>query len=270
MSHQAPLSQHPYDSSLPSQQQHQHQGGSGAPDPPSLRSPQPANNQGIERGRNERVSPVALEGQLQRVANQEGGHRDFLRHHSVHDKQLPYSPYQPYLSHSTAATYSPFMHSPMPSLALARDIAGETPPRSVKKRKTSSCKISPKGRLTDDDTYKTAIDFLTKTAADYAKSVEKDSDVGQYLVDSVDTNLLTDYFFHMMNSSCCADFQRRIGKRGAGSARMSILGMVACNAYIVLTHRHLASSFGQLLIDWQTVSLRYLVTSSNGSIAQKT
>jgi hypothetical protein len=93
----------------------------------------------------------------------------------------------------------------------------ETPPRAVKKRKTSSCKTSPKGRHSDDDTYKSSIDFLIKTAFDKSKCFTvADSDVGQYLIDKQDSNLLTDYFFHIMQQLVICRFSEKDRKTRGG------------------------------------------------------
>lgn len=193
LGHQQPsMSQQSYDSSLPP----------GAPDPPGVRSPVPGHNQqGIKRGRVDKMSPGVVAGQ------------------SWDSQPLSY-PYQPHHSHASPGSFPPFMQVP-PSAAAptAHHHVGteDTPPRAIKKRKTSSCKTSPKGRQSDDDTYKSSIDFLTKNASDKATLFTKaDSDVGQYLVDELDSNLLTDYFFHIMQQLVVCRFSEKDRKTRGG------------------------------------------------------
>ncbi len=208
---------------LPSQHPHE----DGAPDPPGVRSPIPTNQQqGLKRGREDRTSTSVAEGQSSRVAHPKGDH---CRPPSIHDSPpLPYSYHPHHPSHVMqmpppavrAGSYQPYMQ---PSFSTATPTAHhhdedteETPPRAVKKRKTYS-KASPKGRHSDDDTYKSSIDFLIKMAFDKSKCfIVAGSDVGQYLIDKQDSNLLTDYFFHIMQQLVICRFSEKDRKTRGG------------------------------------------------------
>ncbi|KAL7432091.1 hypothetical protein ACHAXH_002086, partial [Discostella pseudostelligera] len=218
LSHQQPsLSQQSYETSLPPSQ---HQGD--APDPPGVRSPIPITKpQGIKRGREQKMSSGVMPPQ--------GSHWDFppggsgSRPSSIHDSQPPPYPYHPSqmmqmpppAAVSAGSSYPPYMQ--VPAVHHHGAVMEESPPRAIKKRKTTSCKTSPKGRQSDDDTYKSSITFLTKLASDKAKSfVTADSDVGQYLIDSQDANLLTDYFFHIMQQLVICRFSEKDRKTRGG------------------------------------------------------
>lgn len=216
LSHHQSLSQQAYDASVPPSQ---HEGD--APDPPGVRSPIPTTKpQSIKRGREEKMSSGVMPPQ--------GSHWDFppggsgSRPPSIHDSQPPPYPYHP--SHmmqmpppavGAGSSYPPYMQGP--AVHQHGAVTEESPPRVIKKRKTTSCKTSPKGRQSDDDTYKSSITFLTKLASDKAKSfVTADSDVGQYLIDSQDANLLTDYFFHIMQQLVICRFSEKDRKTRGG------------------------------------------------------
>jgi len=92
--------------------------------------------------------------------------------------------------------------------------SGPTPLKS--KRKPSASKVSPKGRRTDDATYKTAVDFLTKKTVEIARPTIQESDVGQSLIDRSDADLLTDYFYHMMQQLVVCRFSEKDRKTRGG------------------------------------------------------
>ena len=94
-----------------------------------------------------------------------------------------------------------------------------SPPRNAKKRKAAeSSKASPMGRHTDDVTYKNAKVFLTKTTRRTALSIPsiEGSDLGQTLVEPSDADLLTDYFFHMLQQLVVCRFSEKDRKTRGG------------------------------------------------------
>ena len=94
-----------------------------------------------------------------------------------------------------------------------------SPPRGSKKRKASpASKASPMGRHTDDVTYKIAKVFLAKTTRNTALSIPsvEGSDLGQTLVEPSDTDLLTDYFFHMLQQLVVCRFSEKDRKTRGG------------------------------------------------------
>ena len=127
--------------------------------------------------------------------------------HSYHHDPTQY-PYHPYPSELMMAGGSGT--SPPPA---------ETPTRSTpvtKRRKPSASKASPKGRRTDDATYRAAIEFLTKKTRDNALPVIPGSDVGLSLIERSDADLLTDYFFHMMQQLVVCRFSEKDRKTRGG------------------------------------------------------
>lgn len=93
------------------------------------------------------------------------------------------------------------------------------------KRKNSASKISPKGRPTDDVTYKTAVEFLTQRSVENALPAAAGcSDAGQSLIDLSDADLLTDYFFHMMQQLVVCRFSEKDRKTRGGKRENISLG----------------------------------------------
>lgn len=93
------------------------------------------------------------------------------------------------------------------------------------KRRTSASKVSPKGRPTDDVTYKNAVEFLTKRTAEMALPTASEcSDIGQSLIDLSDADLLTDYFFHMMQQLVVCRFSEKDRKTRGGKRENITIG----------------------------------------------
>jgi len=136
------------------------------------------------------------------------------------NQPFPYHLHQPLSSFSGALSQYPHQMYPQ--------VAGGTlalPPSTVSSnksgRKRARTKISPKGHQTDDATYKAAVDFLTDKTIEMARPVAESlrSDVGQSLVDRSDANLLTDYFFHMMQQLVVCRFSEKDRKTRGGKRK---------------------------------------------------
>ncbi|KAL7553142.1 hypothetical protein ACHAWF_017615 [Thalassiosira exigua] len=98
-----------------------------------------------------------------------------------------------------------------------------SPPKP--KRKSSGTKVSPKGRHTDDATYRAAIDFLTTKSAELAPPADPSgSDTGRTLVERADADLLTDYLYHMMRQLVVCRFSERDRKTRGGKREGIALG----------------------------------------------
>jgi len=90
-------------------------------------------------------------------------------------------------------------------------------PIKPSKRKPAASKVSPKGRRTDDATYKAAVDFLKKKTVEMVRPLAAGgSDIGQSLIDETDADLLTDYFFHMMQQLVVCRFSEKDRKTRGG------------------------------------------------------
>ena len=195
----------------------------GAPDPPGLRSPLPPTRQITDREQGgktgEIVESSAAAGQSQGAPHQ-GVHWDFPLGGRPSSFQPPY-PYHPYPPHmmqmppvvgEAAGQYLPSMTMLHPTSPMEL-----SPPRGSKKRKASpASKASPMGRHTDDATYKISKDFLAKTTLESARPSSEGSDLGQTLVDPSDAELLTDYFYHMLQQLVICRFSEKDRKTRGG------------------------------------------------------
>jgi len=86
----------------------------------------------------------------------------------------------------------------------------------LSKNKPGASKASPKGRPTDDVTYQAAIEFLTKKTRDMARPEIPGTDIGQGLIERSDADLLTDYFYHMMQQLVVCHFSEKDRKSRGG------------------------------------------------------
>mmetsp|Transcript_1444 Transcript_1444/g.2837 ORF Transcript_1444/g.2837 Transcript_1444/m.2837 type:complete len:1246 (+) Transcript_1444:271-4008(+) len=195
----------------------------GAPDPPGMTSPQasmPKQDPG-DQGSSQRSILASTSSGPQ---GSQGVSWDFPAATSRHSYQnqppqgFPYHhPYPPQMMPGGAATaaLTQYPHMPPPTARAGAMVpSGPTPLKS--KRKPSASKVSPKGRRTDDATYKTAVDFLTKKTVEIARPTIQESDVGQSLIDRSDADLLTDYFYHMMQQLVVCRFSEKDRKTRGG------------------------------------------------------
>jgi hypothetical protein len=208
------------------------------PDPPGQKSPIPSTRQVTDRKQGEKTGKnaesSAKAGQPQGAPHQ-GVHWDFSPGGRPPSFQpsYPYHPYSPHMMQmppvadaaAVGMQYSPSMlglaSMPMPHPTSAQDGSDMptelSPPRSLKKSKASpSNKASPMGRHTDDATYKISKDFLTKTTLESSRPISEGSDLGQTLVDPSDADLLTDYFFHMLQQLVVCRFSEKDRKTRGG------------------------------------------------------
>ena len=118
-------------------------------------------------------------------------------------------PYHPYLMEGGGAELRP---SPSP----VEGKKGEKTPGGKKRKKPGTSKASPKGRPTDDVTYRAAIEFLTKKTRDMARPEIPGTDIGQGLIERSDADLLTDYFYHMMQQLVVCRFSEKDRKTRGG------------------------------------------------------
>jgi len=93
---------------------------------------------------------------------------------------------------------------------------------SLSKNKPGASKASPKGRPTDDVTYRAAVEYLTKKTRDMARPEIPGTDIGQGLIERSDADLLTDYFYHMMQQLVVCRFSEKDRKTRVGGKRENI------------------------------------------------
>jgi len=235
---------------------------SGAPDPPGMMSPQatmpkqpdPGDKDG-DRSEQEGGSNIAIVASSAQVswnfpcATLGGGHTYHLHQPP---QLLHFSPYHhPQFAGQRMAAATALTQYPHQGAAPAK---GAKPP----KRKTSTSNISPKGRPSDDITFKAAVEFLTKQTVEMALPAAAGcSDRGQSLIDLSDADLLTDYFFHMMQQLVVcrfseADRKTRGGKReniGIGYGGLQCIHCIAAPSarkFFWSTVDRLANSFAEI------------------------
>lgn len=157
----------------------------GAPDPPTGRSPPP-----ILPKNNSEIKAL-------------GAHQYFPRQ-PYHPQSIPMMPHQqPYMMPPPGAQQPPFPFG----------LNGTKP-----KRRSTGKNISPKGRPSDDQTYAKAIEHLEEVEENMADLTQPNTDIGSSLVEQSDSDLITDYFFHIMKQLIVcrfaeADRKTRGGKR---------------------------------------------------------
>lgn len=210
------------------QEQDETQRDQGAPDPPGVSSPQSgrlsAKKQQGEASSQSQGEIVPASGALSLEAQSQGAQWQFPvtgRYPNQPQQQFHYPyPGQMMSQPLGAGALAQYPHQMPPQAAHgAMALPPSTTPASGKpKRKSSASKISPKGRPTDDATYKAAMDFLTKKTVEMARPAADPpgSDVGQSLIDRSDTDLLTDYFFHMMQQLVVCRFSEKDRKTRGG------------------------------------------------------
>ncbi len=203
----------------------------GAPDPPGL-SPLPPNRQISDRAQGDKtgaiVEPNSVAVQPKRAPHH-GAHRDYPSGgNRPYSFQPPY-PYHPYPSHMMQIPHVSGESFPVPHPSSAHHGGGDvtmelSPSRNMKKRKASPNKTSPIGRHADDATYKASKHFLTKKTLDSSRPSSEGSDLGMTLVDPSDADLLTDYFFHMLQQLVVCRFSEKDRKTRGGKRENIMIG----------------------------------------------
>lgn len=190
------------------------------PDPPTGKSPQPPNRQAFDRERNnDKTSGV--------ISTSEGVQWDFPHGGGRPPSFQPSYPYNLYPLHNMMqmptlgdTTVGSMQYPQSMSESSSGGVASlELSPRNSKKRKAAeSSNACPMGRHTDDVTYKNAMVLLAKTTRSNALSIPsvEGSDLGQTLVEPSDADLLTDYFFHMLQQLVVCRFSEKDRKTRGG------------------------------------------------------
>lgn len=84
------------------------------------------------------------------------------------------------------------------------------------KRRSTGKNVSPKGLPSDDDTYTKAMEHLDRVEEQMPDLTEPDSDVGSSLVEKSDSDLITDYFYHIMKQLVVCRFAEKDRKTRGG------------------------------------------------------
>lgn len=218
-------------------------GGSVALDPPGMTSPQAAMPNQRDPGEKDGSGNVQGGSSNSAILSSSGGGNSSLVSHTQVSWDFPCattgSGHSYHLNQPPQnLQFSPYHHSQFPGQMMAATTAltqypyhgtlvpakGSTSVTKPPKRRTSASKVSPKGRPTDDVTYKTVVEFLTKRIAEMALPAATGcSDIGQSLIDLSDADLLTDYFFHMMQQLVVCRFSEKDRKtRGGKRENISI------------------------------------------------
>ena len=190
----------------------------GAPDPPSDLSPKPGEKKGkVEKGKGEKGSTSDLLAAAQ--AQQQQQAQAMVPWQYAGDPPFPGQqqqyPYQYPFQMPGAAVQYPSQMQP----------SGQSPEPPTKKRRTVPKQTkSPKGKPVDDAAYKQALDFLNKKAVENARPPIEGSDVGKSLIDRTDADLLTDYFFHMMQQLIITRFTEKDRKTRGGKRESIVIG----------------------------------------------
>lgn len=242
--HQLTSSQHSSQHQMNSSSHHQmnasqHQGMAGAPDPPGMTSPQPpmkghARQESEGAGSSGRLAQEALahqqfQGQMPWHAFAGGGGdmRSVTFQNQLQQHNMPYLPYAQQMMQrgSAGSHFSQLMQHDAASSGGMKPMSGGAPRTTAKsKRKSTGKGISPKGRRTDDATYKASIDSLTKKTVEIARPSIEGTDVGQSLIDQSDADLLTDYFYHMMQQLVVCRFSEKDRKTRGGKREKINIG----------------------------------------------
>eukprot|EP00956_Cyclotella_meneghiniana_P000755 scaffold816_cov43-Cyclotella_meneghiniana.AAC.5 len=124
-------------------------------------------------------------------------------------------------------------------------VAGPVPAR--KQRKSTGKNVSPKGRPVDDGTYIKAMEHL-EDADELATDLTKPgSDVGSSLVEPSDSDLITDYFFHIMKQLVVCRFAEKDRKTRGGKRENINIG------YGGLQCRHCINASSSRKFFWSNV-----------------
>lgn len=102
--------------------------------------------------------------------------------------------------------------------------ANPTPAKSKSKRRSTGKNISPKGRPSNDEGYNNAIDHLEEVEDTMPDLSEPNSDVGSSLVEDSDSDLITDYFFHIMKQLVVCRFAEKDRKTRGGKRESVSIG----------------------------------------------
>jgi hypothetical protein len=121
------------------------------------------------------------------------------------------------------------------------------PSPSRKKSKATGKNISPKGRPSDDETYTKAIEHLQEAEDTMPNLTRPDSDIGSSLVESSDSELITDYFFHIMKQLVVCRFAEKDRKTRGGKRENVNIG------YGGLQCRHCINTASSRKFFWSNV-----------------
>ncbi|EJK69432.1 hypothetical protein THAOC_09315 [Thalassiosira oceanica] len=182
------------------------------PDPPG-RSPQTSNAYRQER--------PSSQGYMQSVPHP----RDTSGAFSAEGMGVSYSFQPQYQSQGGPGThFSPPFRTETTQSSLPSQLPTASSPKP-RRRKTGKGKgITPKGRQTDDVTYRSSLEFLTKKSQSLARPQIEGSDIGQSLIEQSDATLLTDYFYHMMKQLVVCRFSESDRKTRGGKRENVNLG----------------------------------------------
>ena len=182
------------------------------PDPPG-KSPQPSNAYRQERS--------SRQGHIQSVPHPQEIPGAF----SAEGMGMPYSFHPQYQSQGRpGAHFSPPFRTETAQSSLSNQLPMTSSPKP-RRRKTAKGKgATPKGRQTDDATYRSSFEFLTKKSQSLARPQVEGSDIGQSLIEQSDATLLTDYFYHMMKQLVICRFSESDRKTRGGKRENVNLG----------------------------------------------
>lgn len=183
------------------------------PDPPTGRSPHPPKAYRQERS--------SSQGHMQSMPRPQ----DISGSFSSEGMGVPYSFEPQYQSQGGPGPQfsSPFRTGTTQSLLPSQPPTTSSP--KPRRRKTGKGKgISPKGRQTDDATYRSSLEFLTKKSQSLARPQVEGSDIGKSLIEQSDATLLTDYFYHMMKQLVVCRFSESDRKTRGGKRENVNLG----------------------------------------------
>ena len=122
-----------------------------------------------------------------------------------------------------------------------------SPARAKPKRRSTGKNVSPKGRPSDDDTYMKAIEHLEEVEELAADLTQANSDIGSSLVEPSDSELITDYFFHIMKQLVVCRFAEKDRKTRGGKRENINIG------YGGLQCRHCISGPSSRKFFWSNV-----------------
>ncbi|KAL3794176.1 hypothetical protein HJC23_012883 [Cyclotella cryptica] len=181
------------------QQQHLFNKQKSAPDPPTGRSPPPTLPNQESKGDGAEVPPYF---HVQSYPNQ--------------PFQAGQHPYNIMPQHAAQSMYMipPHGSQPPPFPFGLSGTVDASPSRS--KRRSTGKNVSPKGRPSDDDTYTKAMEHLDRVEEQMPDLTEPDSDVGSSLVEKSDSDLITDYFYHIMKQLVVCRFAEKDRKTRGG------------------------------------------------------
>lgn len=228
--------QHPQFHPVPPQAPYQQQAlygnqKNGAPDPPTGRTPPPI---------------------LPKKGGKGGDHAPHYFHGQPYPAQ-PYPPGQPpynMVPHPQIGAQPPYMVPPpgaqQPPFPFGLSGTADPSP-GRKKSKATGKNISPKGLPSDDETYTKAIEHLEDAEDTMPDLSQPESDIGSSLVEPSDSELITDYFFHIMKQLVVCRFAEKDRKTRGGKRENVNIG------YGGLQCRHCINTASSRKFFWSNV-----------------